>query len=1279
MAFCVLSAWPQTADANETLRPVRQHMPGDCEGGGFTVSSAWNLYVPDNSPGADSEAVAQLLSTGTFLMGCEDEYPRPTTGITAPATSECFGSLVCATDKATGLPPTVSLATYGELGADALSPTTGLSKFYSFPNGWFDAVDDPEDEQNYFIAYVEANPASGVFPKVLIVGASRDGLHYGVIDWLKSLERVEFAGATVGNVWSPDPVAAASLGLPNQCQLYGTAGCARGTSGPGPKDVACWGAGAWDAVNEIEWCPEAAVNYPDVPKRLGFPGFAGGEATFLPRVLAKQWPSDCDATASPPFTETDWWNTLLSCDRNGFVGTSSNGPLCQAARLRLDALVWGKFTHAIDESYALWQSDRLAYDTKCDSAQLYEQAWEYLRQRRVILVPSAFGMEARSQEEPVGGRLKDDATAWHASQWGKYGNFKHSEGLSIDQREFEVCSTSFGDFLAPTPEPLSPDGSLDACVDYLDSYNGAAVATPQRAALTHSFEGAGLNPPTAQGFALSDPGGCWGRGSPGHSGQRAEPSADNCDLTITLPLDPTTENRLYAVTFQARVAKDAGDLKALEGILRVVDTTGTVVERGDMTFKKTLTDTTGYHETTPSADPDHDWVNFSIVLRIPPADPDGDGVDDITAMTLDLVGGHDGTDPLVWLDDLRILELDGMLRNVDADSVRFFDEVGDELDPSCFEILEDAYGLTSTSSPPTGVVLPSHFEDDPSSNQEWLGWHALLDSAGDVTDYRASIQVLTDPCPRLDGSGNWVGTHPVFLTYRSWTHAGLWPKPASTQEHYVYSPNIFQNQYWLDRWSPTQQMRSLADDLGHKHKPMSDPDKADEFILVSDLGGEIRGLNRASATEADVTNAEKFASYYCQLRAGVCTAYDDFTCSYASNCSSMWGDPTDPSWAPCDCSSWTGVNGPDLLIAADMFALGHNGAQEFYQVPYGGFAGNTMDALQYMPPDTTFLAWWHFDSKKAGSDVIGQEMAAGLVYELGLWDFDTIGAPARDPDNQRMWAAMAAAGARSDDPFVKGVAHYGWGTDAEGSQYMAQTGQYSWQPEWQLLQHWFLSSNPGNPGGDDRTQWWASDMGLTDDGVVRPNFGQRLVANSGYPDWGTASAVPLDTDQLQPPWSLLWPSGDWQPDWAPWAQVLLRSYVTIPAQCDIEVEFEFDGDYATAPVITSATVTPAPSSFAGATDTRVVSARAPVPQMTFTDPFLDGLEVDVHVRFNDCDAATLDSPALYQGLSFIDFPYPYIELSIDVEWTSTDSNDSTATACKGLPSPCVHTRTFDAR
>ena len=1272
------------AHAEETPRLIRQHLPGDCSAGGFVVDSTWRLYVPDGSAGAPAETVASLLSTGTFLMGCEDEYPAPALGVEGAASGTCFGWVPCLTDLATNTTTTISLATYDELGAGALASGVGLSSFYGFPQEWWDDLDDEEDAQNYLIAYVEADGQTGQQEKVLIVGATQAGLQYGVIDWLKSLERVKVPVSGSFREWSPDPGSAASLGHPEICNAYGNAGCDLTT------DTVCWGS-TWDTIEEVEWCPEQVLNYPDVPKRLGFPGFGGGSANFIPNVLARQHgvattgSLRCDATSTPPVGEQDWFEgNVLDCDRNGtFNVWGSNSDLCQDAMIRLDALVWGKYTHAIDESYAIWQSDRLEYNTDCDAGLLYEELWEYLRQRRVLLMPSAFGLESRSQEEPVGHRQEDDASGWQASEWGKYGNFTHSEGLGVERREFEVCSDGGGrDFLSPAVATGSLDDAAGraACVDYFDAGTGAAVGDLIRGGPAVDFDTSLPGTPTGNGIQVGDPSGCWKTTSVDAFGDYAEPDglSASCDLDITFPLSTATADKLFVVTFQAMVAVDSKNDAGLAATLRVTDVGGGI-ERSEMSIRETKTGETGYHQTTASGHATYEWVNLSIVLRVPPEDVDGDFVPDISSVVLTLTGGFESGSSLAWLDDIQVLELDGMLRNVDVDSLRFYGQMGYELDPSCFEVLEDAKGFTSSSSPPSAEALPLHYEENSSSDESWLGWHAVLDEYGDPTDYAASIEVLSDPCPRLDAGAapDWTSAEPVFLSYRTWTHAGLWPKLESTQESYTYSPNVFDSEYWWDRMSPTQQMNSL-NALGHTHKWGGDPDKADEFILVSDLGGEIRGVNRASMVEGDVTNAEKLASYYCQLRSGVCSAYEDFTCVGSWDCDSMFLDPSNPSFAPCDCSSWTGVQGPDLLIAADMFALGHNGAQELYQVPYGGEAGETMDALQYMPPDTTFLAWWHFDSKKAGGDVVGQEMAAGLAYELGVWGFDTLGGPARDPDNQRQWAAFAAAGARSDDPFVKGIAYYGWGTDTEGPEYMAQTGHYAWQPEWQLANHWFLSNSPDNPGGDDTAEWGALNMVLVDDGVQRPQFGQALSVTSGNAAWSTPTPLEMDTDQLQPLFQLA--AGGWKPQWAPWAQALLRFYTRVPdPSCSIDVDFTFDADHAVSPSVQPATVTPDPAVTGPWADLRVVSARAALPPMLLSVDDISGLDVQIDVFLTGCQGATFDSPALYQGLPFIDFPYVYLEQSIDIEWTSGSDSDATKTACGTLTSPCVNVRSFEAR
>lgn len=1275
---------PQKANAGQTPRLTRQHTTGSCEGGGFVISSSWRLYVP-GAPGTDAHDVASLLAQGEFLMGCEDEYPPPSLGVeSAPGgPGACFGQFSCLTDLATNLAPTVSLAT-----RDAVSSTAraDLSTMYGFPMDWWDNLDDPEDAQGYLLAYVEADYGAGQGPKVLIVGATRDGLQYGVVDWLKSIDRVRVA--STGFEWSPDPkgpYAVPGGPLVGECNSYGTTGCLAGE--------VCWnlGSASWELIDEIEWCPEQALNYPDVTTRMAYPAFGGGSAAFIPNVLSRVYSnagSTCDA-GPPVVTEADWWQeNVLACDRNGEVtwGVSGADTPCQKARVRLDGLVWGKYTHAIDEQYAVWASPRLESDTQCDSALLYEEVWQYLRQRRVLMVPSAFGLEARTQEEPIGGTHRDDGTTWKASEWGQYGNFRHSEGLAVHDREFTVCEDGAGQrFLSPEPGPGTHDAAagLVACTDYFDPATGAAVGDVARATPTIDFDAFSLGDPSSADIQVTDPAStpCWlplPGGIGGGTDPRGEPSpttGDSCDLLIDFPLNSDTENRLYAVTFQAMV-----DVGGLSGELLVTPTTGEP-QRMHVEIRETVTTTTGYHDSTTSGHLTSEWVNFSLVVRVPPEDTDNNGVADIASFTLTLTGTHDGTDALVWLDDIQVLELDGMLRNVDAGSVVYTDQWGDEIDPNCFELLEDAVGGTS---------LPEHWEDTTGVPDTELGWHPILDSGGVVTDYVARVQV-TQPWCTTSTAGVWTGwdpsdptvpSDPLWVSYRTWTHAGLWPKVAQTQQHYVYGPNVFDLDYWSDRFSPASQMQALATNNGHGEFAV-DEDKRDRFILVSDLGGEVRGFNRAGYVEG-ASNGEKLSSYYCRLRRSVCDAFTTGMggCGGTPACSSMFLPLSDPGWAPCDCSSsFLPFAGPDLLIAADMFALGHNGGYDFYQVPYGGYAGRTMEALATMPPNTTFLAWWHLDSHRGGgTDLVGQEMAAGIVEELAMYGFDSIGGPAWDTDTQRMWGAYAAAGERTSNAAVKGIAHYGWGTDIEGSEYMAQTGQYAWQPEWQFIHHWSLSNQVDNPGGLDTPQWSSSGMSLVDDEVVRPAAGQSLRVTGGSGTWASSLILHplLDVEQLGAEFYGMGTIPEtWWTAWDPSDQLLLRFYTKdYEPGCRIDVDFTLDSDHALSPMMVSTQAGP-PGSWS---DYRAMSARAALPTMYLSAEDLSGLEVDVYVTFDDCQDLQFDSVALYQGLSFIDFPYAYEEKNIQNVWTNGDGNDARMMICGSTSDPsCINANTFDAR
>ncbi len=1226
----------------------------------MTIDNTWTFYVPDTT--GEAAAVAGLLASGELLMGCEDEFPSPT-GIVQPSGSIVFGSSAYVGELATnGAGNVIALATYDELSSLATASSMGLSSAYGFDQSWWDTIDDGatnrQEAQAYLIAYLP--PGQFQDEKILIVGGSQAGLQYGVIDFLKSVDRVQFDHGGTLREWKPDPDS--SLASLSECTDDNPTVC-------GAFDAACWSSGAWTPVTEVEWCPEEALSYPDVSLRMGFPAFGGGN--FLPYVFNKQFGA-CTTSGA------DWFDSaVVDCDRHDVN--------CQAAAARLDALVWGKYNFALDESLATWQSDGLEYrltpsggSLVCTADELYDAAWEYLRQRRVLLVPTAFGLESRTAEEPVGGAWMNDGRSWRKADWGREGNFTHAEGLSVIQKPFKICEwqTDTGastQVLMPVPESDYLDASVDAC-DYLDEASGA-VNGPIQASATVDFDAA-LPGATNSWTGTST---CWLPSSDlsladDAFGPFGAVNSDNCQLR--LDLDTEADGRLLNVHYQALIAKGTDEV-GLDAELVLEDSAGTVLERMEISFGETTTD---YYRDMILADgastSDPAWVHFNTVVRVPRADIDGDGVDDIAKTTLKLKGQLDtsSSSSLVWLDELQVEELDGLLRNIDVDSVQVFDASGDELDPSCFTVYADVETVDDTS---LLGQLPAHFEEDSSTDADALGWHPVLKTELDTgldepvelqTDYAGRIEVDSATCPlrHPPATVTLAEGDLVYVSYRAWTHGGTWPKVKGAQESYVYAPNVFASDYWADHRSPTSQMGTLVTDLGHG--PASpDPDKHDAFILVSDLGGEIRGFNRAWANEAMAENSEKFASYYCKLKEGLCDeGLGDSGCGFT--CDPMFNDPNGSSWAPCDCSA-SGEVSPRLLIAADMFALTHNGARELYQVPYGGRDGASMLARDTMPADTVFSTWWHYDSMKAGSAVGGQEMAAGLVEDLTGAGFDVIGAPSADPDNQRLWAAFAA---REQDPEaanIIGVAHYGWGGDVEGPEYMAQTGHYSWQSEWALLDHWFLSHSSDLPGGNEQFEWntagaWALGAPIEDE-LARPAMGKWLrTSGPGAATW-TSPWVELDLSQLPAP-DWLYTSVGWKASWTePWVQLLLRFYARLPdPSCDIEPTLELRAANSTGIAVQTAALTPDPSGgqHPGG-NLKVFSARAGQPALWLHAQDLTGLEARASLAFSGCTNAVLDSPALYQGISWIDFPTAYQEKTIGVDWTDATDQDATKDVC----------------
>ncbi len=1186
------------------------------------------------SLGGEAAGVAQRLQAGKLLMGCEDQFPS--VSVTAPVSPSDFGDASIWNEPASSAPKVIALATY-----DEIVHHTGLALAHDLDPSWWDSLDDGSDAQ----AYIVAAPDQPGLDKVLIVGADAAGLQYGVLDWLRSLDQVDFDNGGTTTSWTPDHDSQLAYGGDATCSSYGTS-C--GT------DAACWDASTdtWDEVTSVEWCPQDALSYPDTQTRMAFPAFADG--VFLPRVLNLGFPQSCPSVPllGKELDARAWFDEVVDCDRYD--------SRCQAALTRLDGLVGGRFNYALDESFAMWNNEqgRVNFATNCDPGYLWEAAWDYLDNRQVELLPSAYGLESRTIEEPISGSHRHRPGSWKASDYGRYGNVTHSEGLSVIEKAFQPCPVGTSTYLAPVMDSSYADAAAAPC-SFLDS-DGAVTDGPG-ASLYYDFEQLGGQTFEGTGPWELEQTDFWTEStSPGPFDDYVE-SQGTSTAKLFLPSSGEPLSRLYVVNLQVLV-KSGGSLK---GVFQVDD------EQQEISF--TTTDPGDFSgATVHDASTDEQWVDYSIVLRLPPSSSYG-------TATLTLTAKGAG---LVFLDELEVVELDGMLHNMDEDSLRFTNALGEELASSCFEVHADAEA---------GSDLPAHYEyvEDTGFTEDErtaLGWRPVfeLDSNSNYqpTDYQGSIEVVESPCTNLDGGEDWMlsSGEDVLVSYRSWTHAGVWPKPNQEQEHYVFAPHVFSEDYWDDQLSPASQLDTLGSGkLGHT----TGAGRAPSYVLVSDLGGEIRGFNRAFGDEP-VDNDEKFASFYCKVQESANAALGGVGTGTCADMFSM------TSFAPCDCSGWTtGSLTSRLLLAADMFTLVHNGGRPDYQVPYGGTPGSTRTTKDLLPANTTFLTWWHSDSKKQGAtEVVGQEMAAALVDEIINEGFDAIGAPAWDPDIQRMWAAMAAAGQRNpnqDGGTLRGVAHYGWGDDDEGPQYMAQSGWYAWQAEWQLVHHTYLSDSMSLPGGNETVgpiNWTSSGLSLVDDGVVRPTVGKRLRANGTSASW-TGIWNELDQGQLsQPTWTSVSPghvSGAWG---AAWDQLLLRFYVDdLPASCVVEVDFEVDCDYCTTPVTAPATVQDDHPN----ADHRVIAARADLPTLIVAgSPALDGLQARAHITLDgtsgSCSGAHLDSIGLYQGIPWTDWPYAYEEKSLDDVWTSTVSKNATPRLCgQEALEDCKNVRTFEAR
>lgn len=1058
------------ATAQETAPHLRVHEPGDCTGGGLTVTAAnWDIY---HGAGTASSAMAALLQTGDLLIGCEDEFPALAT---SPNTYN--GSL---TDMATGSgSKLIALATYDELNYTAVGPSglNALEAVYGIDPDWWSALDDPEDEQAYLIAYNDEDE------KILIVGADAKGLKHGVMDFIKSLDQVTF---TNGRSWSPDPRGPSSN---NTCNGYGTTDC--GTSAP--TDAACWNTGTWDAAIEADWCPEIALNRPDIAVRMGHPSPQsddGAGATFLGSLFKRS-----DATGASCTDAQNWIETVLT-------QCNPSERDCEEQIMRFDSLVAGNYTHALDESRPLLTvthsgSKPLECRTNANitNKDLYEELYDYLAERQVELLPSIYGLETRTGDEPVNG-LEDGGI----SELGENGEAALAEGLSVILKPFEVCDTGLTDgdglvyYLAPVPEiGVDSDESHDPC-DYLEvggsigwstaaSSQGPAphVSLMEKGGIDQDFPTRNLAPAELE-LVNIDAG--WSKFDVLGSGLDADDalspavstsgSAEGQFMTIKMPISPETGERLFVVDFDAYVPGLSKDKDELEVIVEFHAANSLPYPRPHESGRYTIAQT-GNSNRYPNGNTDNS-IHASIVFRAPADTPDVDEA------WIEFKADSDMSSGGIWVDNIRVTELDGTLANMDADSVYIEDSAGGTVNSGCY---------TATGLVTSAVLSPF----DMSGAEQW--------NKGSV---------------RVDSSCASVGDT-LYVSYTTKTPAGLTPLGEDLQSYNASPPDVFNSDYWASTLSPEAQLNAYASLL------TDEPD----FIMLSDLGGELRGIGRAPDAYG-VNSADTLSTYTCMVDFLVCDS-SLVNCTTTSNAipttsgvgdlESCWSSQVGASsnqFDACDCSSSLRHLGaleesttPDLLVSGDMYSQWHNGGRELYQLPYGGFREQLYTARDKLSNShVTFLSWWHFSAYKANSgssepaEIVGHETLYGIAKDLSDAGFDTIGAPGGDPDNLREWSALGGAhGAPNrssrDNPKVVGTAAFLWqGTDSalsESSLIMAQSARYAWQPEWMLLKSWELalatSQSQPRPGGVDYSEW------SSNAGTITPSHNTQA-----WPLWG---------------------------------------------------------------------------------------------------------------------------------------------------------------------------------
>lgn len=1028
--------------------------------GALVLDACWVVLAD-----AQTQALAELLVSGSFLMGCEDEFPAMAIAEDAPDYAR--GTLTLRID------PSLAPQAYRVRHGDQL---------------------------------------------VTLSGGSAQGLRFGITDFLASLDRVDLEG---GGQWAPDPTDSLSDG-PNFCSDYDAA-CT--------ENEACW-TEAWTPVERVVWRPQRVDNAPDVDLRMAFASFKGTQNShFLPNLVY----SELGSCPSPAETAS-FWQGLLSCDRQS-EGT------CLEVQRRLDVVVAGRFTHALDEGHPMQVGDSVELFTGCDGAQLYQEFHDYLGERGVALVPTAFGLETRIPGTPVAGpRIAEEDPA---ELWGVAGDASLSQGIGLAQ-DFVACELDQGIFLAPEScEQLDESGHVQGPLWLTELVDIDTVAVSDVLSSCGPFD-----------FCATKPD-CW-EPTDGPLGKALTPIESCGNPVIRMPLP------------------DDGDWYALHFF-------ASVPESRDLTVKIITKDTNGLTNALEleviSTDPaegeylnpipgleagDADMVRYSVIFRAPKANAR------LSSAYLQLMAAGDSG---VLVDELRVASVAGQLHNVDPDSL-----VG----PECLELMDGAE-----------IPLPvAPFFDGQTG--------AVLGAALKADCLEPGEQVRVE--------------------YRSWTHFGLWPGISTRQKTYTYTPGIYQAAWWDAPTAPAAQLANQ--DLG-------------DWLLLSDLGGEARGVDRLGPL-SETTTAETLASYFCEIEASACQD--------CGSCADMFLPLSDPDFSPCTCDDWSTDTGPRLLIAGDMFTPLHNGGdgdglslRDGYQVPHGGDWGPAWTAREHLPQDASFLTWWHYDTRRAGSPVGGHETLMGFVMSYAETGHSSIGASAWDPDNQRVWAALAAGTGKTHDLPVAGVAQFGWSSDAQGPRVMHNASRWFWNPGWSHVQAWLMSDDPALPGGDESLRVEMTGFDL-----------ERSTGEMIWPQTGLWARVQED-------------SGSWQSEEVAVSgeRLLVRIHTAMPAEsCELGLHFDFDQGSSDVRVLTTEH-----------RDYRVVGASVDLPE--------EATAVEINVFLADCPGGILDAVTLYSSLPVVDFPYAWAGEGFE-DWDGAENVDARPKICGDAETwDCVNQGTWE--